>query len=420
MEQEYDIHERIAAGGQGTVFLATNSIGKQYALKKVGDKEEAQREAKALMKAGGHPNVVGVQGINVINGDAYVVMDYVDGTPLDQYLDRHDWHDWTVKAWWSRILLPLLRGVSHIHSNGLIHRDLKPNNVIMVSEQGPQEPVIVDLGLAKRTQSDKTRLVGGAPRYVPPEWAEIQLIKPAYDIFQLALISYEVLYGDDNYNDITDKWDLDHVRAELEKHGTSFSKALRSALDDDAELRPQSCFEWIAQMVGHENETPDLHTRQEDTSSASFPSCSDDRSDDSYSVRSRVREVSVPAPKNTGDVTVSSLCQEIQKDYGLPDDSLVVLDGNEVVAGQTLLKNYRDAVAPKWSGGWFSEDRKQPVYPPDLDDLSSDVLDRYGVTVGFLKPGPGPKQSRIAGKKMHIANFLKRFPDRRRADPAGR
>ena len=398
MEQEYDIHERIAAGGQGTVFLATNSIGKQYALKKVGDKEEAQREAKALMKAGGHPNVVGVQGINVINGDAYVVMDYVDGTPLDQYLDRHDWHDWTVKAWWSRILLPLLRGVSHIHSNGLIHRDLKPNNVIMVSEQGPQEPVIVDLGLAKRTQSDKTRLVGGAPRYVPPEWAEIQLIKPAYDIFQLALISYEVLYGDYYFNDITGKWDLDRVRAELEKHGTSFSKALASALDDDAERRPQSCFEWIAYMPEFEDETPGLHTREENASSTSFPSCSDDRSDDSYSVRSRVREVSVPAPMNTGDVTVASLCQEIQNDFGLPDESVVVLGKGKVVHGQKLLRSHREETSPKRAGDFDT-----------LKKMAEDVKKRYGIDVGFLKPGRAPKQNRLVKRGEYVSTFKERW-----------
>ena len=180
------------------MYLATNVLGKQFALKEVDDKEAAQKEAKALKEAGEHPNVVDVVDIKIIDDTAYIVMPYLEGEQLDKYIEKH--RPWTPKAWW-HIMLPLLRGVSHIHASELIHRDLKPANIIMVPEQNTRKPVIVDLGLAKRINSDETRLVGGTRKYLPPEWSDLTLIGSQYDLFQLALISYEVLHGDEHYND---------------------------------------------------------------------------------------------------------------------------------------------------------------------------------------------------------------------------
>lgn len=379
------------------MYLATNVLGKQFALKEVDDKEAAQKEAKALKEAGEHPNVVDVVDIRIIDDTAYIVMPYLEGEQLDKYIEKH--RPWTPKAWW-HIMLPLLRGVSHIHASELIHRDLKPANIIMVPEQNTRKPVIVDLGLAKRINSDETRLVGGTRKYLPPEWSDLTLIGSQYDLFQLALISYEVLHGDEHYNDAVGKWDLAVVRAELEEVGSSFSKAIANALDDDPGHRPQSCFDWIASMLDLETEIQDLA----------------DESYDSYSGQSnshRIPEQNVSTLLNTGDVTVSSLCREIVRDYGLPDDSLVVLDGSEVVPGQTLLKNHRDAVTPKWAGGWFNKDGEQPHdSQPNLNDLASDVFDRYGVHIGFLNRGAGARQKRLLSKRSNttfISNFIKQW-----------
>ena len=386
------------------MYLATNVLGKQFALKEVDDKEAAQKEAKALKEAGEHPNVVDVVDIRIIDDTAYIVMPYLEGEQLDKYIEKH--RPWTPKAWW-HIMLPLLRGVSHIHASELIHRDLKPANVIMVPERSSRKPVIVDLGLAKRTDSDETLLVGGTRKYLPPEWSALPLIGSQYDLFQLALISYEVLYGDDHYNASVGKWDIDLVRAELEEDGSSFSKAIANALDDDPSHRPQSCFDWIASMLEFETETQDLG----------------DESYDSYSVQSdspRTTEPNVPTPSSTGEVTVSSLCREIIRDYRLPDKSLVVLDGGKVVPGNTLLETYRNDVFPQWAGGWFSEDNtdgEQPHGPqPNLNDLADEIDERYGVHIGFLERGSGPRQERLLKKQAqttYISNFLKKYPPTR-------
>ncbi len=199
--------KKIGKGGQGTVFRGTNSDGLQFALKKVDDRADAQREVEALKRVGEHPNVVRVHGTEIVDDTAYVLMDLLQGESLGDYRGSFRW---TTNTWWTTVLLPLLRGVSHIHAAGLVHRDLKPDNIIMVPDhQGSRRPVVVDLGLAKRTHSSRTHLIGKTPKYFSPEWSDIQLIKPAYDIFLLALITYEVLHGDEYYDADDDQWELE-------------------------------------------------------------------------------------------------------------------------------------------------------------------------------------------------------------------
>ena len=396
--------EKIGAGGQGTVFLATNSDGLQYALKRVEDKEEAQREVEALKRVGDHPNVVRVHGTEVVRDTTYVLMDYVQGESLDDYLGNFHW---TLKTWWP-VLLPLLRGVSHIHAAGLVHRDLKPDNIIMAPDQGSKRPVVVDLGLAKRTQSSRTHLIGRTPKYFPPEWAHIQLIKPAYDLFQLALITYEVLHGDEHYSDDIDQWDLDRVRGELEEDGSSFSKAIANALDDDPDHRPQTCFDWIASMLEFE---PEASSPVDFDPLQSFPEQSSIVHSSDYSYNEEPKEnrssrslQTIPrsvtdTPHTTGAISVGFLCKEIQQDFGLPDSSIAILGrAGEITNGKTLLRNYRDAVAIKWA-----EDSD------NLARLAENIKQRYGVDVAFLHPRSGPRQHKKVHMSTKVSNFKAKF-----------
>ena len=371
--------KKIGKGGQGTVFRGTNSDGLQFALKKVDDKADAQREVEALKRVGEHPNVVRVHGTEIVDDTAYVLMDFLQGESLGAYVGSFDWEP---KTWWP-VLLPLLRGVSHIHAAGLVHRDLKPDNIIMVPDQGSQRPrpVIVDLGLAKRTHSSRTKLYGRTPKYHPPEWRDIQLIKPAYDIFLLALITYEVLHGDEYYDADDHQWELDRMRAELEEDGSPFSKAIANALDDDPDHRPQTCFDWIASMLKFE---PELSEAEESRSSRSLQTVS--------------RSVT-ETPHTTGAMSIALFCKEIEQDFGLPDSSIAILgrDG-KVTNGKMLLRNYRDTVAIKWAKD-----------SDNLARLADNVKQRYGVEIAFLNPASGPKQDRVANKNTKISTFKERF-----------
>ena len=400
--------KKIGKGGQGTVFRGTNSDGLQFALKKVDDRADAQREVEALKRVGEHPNVVRVHGTEIVDDTAYVLMDLLQGESLGAYVGSFD--DWEPKTWWP-VLLPLLRGVSHIHAAGLVHRDLKPDNIIMVPDQGSQRPrpVIVDLGLAKRIHSSRTKLYGRTPKYCPPEWRDIQLIKPAYDIFLLALITYEVLHGDEYYDADDEQWELDRMRAELEEDGSPFSKAIANALDDDPDHRPQTCFDWIASMLKFEPELSSLadfdpsqsFSEQSSTVHGSGYSYSKEaeESRSSRSLQTVSRSV-METPHTTGAMSIALFCKEIEQDFGLPDSSIAILgrDG-KVINGKMLLRNYRDAVAIKWAKD-----------SDNLARLAENVKQRYGVEkIGFLNPDSGPKQDRVANKNTKLSTFKERF-----------
>ena len=99
--------KKIGKGGQGTVFRGTNSDGLQFALKKVDDRADAQREVEALKRVGEHPNVVRVHGTEIVDDTAYVLMDLLQGESLGDYRGSFRW---TTNTWWTTVLLPLLRG----------------------------------------------------------------------------------------------------------------------------------------------------------------------------------------------------------------------------------------------------------------------------------------------------------------------
>ena len=392
--------KKIGKGGQGTVFRGTNSDGLQFALKKVDDRADAQREVEALKRVGEHPNVVRVHGTEIVDDTAYVLMDLLQGESLGDYRGSFRW---TTNTWWTTVLLPLLRGVSHIHAAGLVHRDLKPDNIIMVPDhQGSRRPVVVDLGLAKRTHSSRTHLIGKTPKYFSPEWSDIQLIKPAYDIFLLALITYEVLHGDEYYDADDDQWELDRMRAELEEDGSSFSKAIANALDDDPDHRPQTCFDWVASMLEFESDFDPLQSFSEQSSTVHGSGYSYSKeAEESRSSRSlqTVSRSVTETPHTTGAMSIALFCKEIEQDFGLPDSSIAILgrDG-KVTNGKMLLRNYRDAVAIKWA-----------TDSDNLARLAENVKQRYGVEVGFLNPASGPKQDRVANKNTKLSTFKERF-----------
>ena len=159
-----------------------------------------------------------------------------------------------------------------------------------------------------------------------PSGATIQLIKPAYDIFLLALITYEVLHGDEYYDADDDQWELETAcRAELEEDGSSFSKAIANALDDDPDHRPQTCFDWVASMLEFESDFDPLQSFSEQSSTVHGSGYSYSKeAEESRSSRSlqTVSRSVTETPHTTGAMSIALFCKEIEQDFGLPDSSI--------------------------------------------------------------------------------------------------
>ncbi len=200
----FRIEKRLASGGMGTVYLARRSDGQfeqQVAInvvKRGMDSEEVLRRFRAerqTLAALDHPNIARLLDGGVTpDGRPFLVMEYVDGEPIDVYCDqkRLKVNDRL------RLFRDVCEGVHHAHKNLVIHRDIKPSNILVTSSGVPK---LLDFGIAKVLSGDPTLGVTAetdrrlTPEYASPEQVEGGTITTASDVYALGVVLYEVLTG---------------------------------------------------------------------------------------------------------------------------------------------------------------------------------------------------------------------------------
>jgi eukaryotic-like serine/threonine-protein kinase len=201
----YRIDRTLGEGGMGVVFAVTHlKLGKRFALKllKKALARDPETRARFLVEAQAagqihHPNVVEITDYTSLpDGSAYMVMEYLDGQPLSRMIKLGG-------------ALPALRAVTIVrdvaaglqaaHEAGVVHRDLKPDNVfVMQKKDGTDLAKILDFGVAKVAGSAKltrTGMVFGTPHYMSPEQASGGAIDARTDVYALGVIMYEMFTG---------------------------------------------------------------------------------------------------------------------------------------------------------------------------------------------------------------------------------
>jgi len=206
----YKLVEEIGEGGMGTVYLAQQQepVKRLVALKVIKSgmdskqvlaRFEAERQALALMD---HPNIARVfDGGMTQTGRPYFVMELVKGTPITRYCDDHR----LTPRERLELFVQVCQAVQHAHTKGVIHRDLKPNNVLVAPYDGKPVVKVIDFGVAKAagpSLTDRTLVTGvgavvGTPEYMSPEQAELNNrdIDTRSDIYSLGILLYELLTG---------------------------------------------------------------------------------------------------------------------------------------------------------------------------------------------------------------------------------
>ena len=207
VQQRYKIIDVIGEGGFATVYRARDiKEDRDIALKVMDPKkgidttytERFFREAKIASKIH-HKNVVSIYDFDRIEetGQPYIAMELLKGHALNDEITENG--PLTPKRAFT-LFRPVLDALATGHHLGIIHKDLKPENLYLVSPGTPQESLkILDFGVA-RIQSEATRLTSdglifGTPRYLAPEYIRSQMVSPAVDVYQMALIFSEVLTG---------------------------------------------------------------------------------------------------------------------------------------------------------------------------------------------------------------------------------
>ncbi len=207
----YKILEPLAEGGMGMVYLArqTEPVKRQVALKvikpgmdtkQVIARFEAERQALAVMD---HPNIAKVfDGGTTEEGRPYFAMEYVAGVSITEYCDMHKL---SVRAR-LQLFQGVCQAVQHAHQKGVIHRDLKPTNILVAVQDGQPVPKVIDFGIAKaigpslteKTLHTQLGQLIGTPAYMSPEQAEMTGldVDTRTDIYSLGVILYELLAGE--------------------------------------------------------------------------------------------------------------------------------------------------------------------------------------------------------------------------------
>jgi serine/threonine protein kinase/Tfp pilus assembly protein PilF len=206
----YKLLEVIGEGGFGTVWLAERRepMVQRVALKiikpgmdskAVVTRFEQERQALAVME---HPNVAKVLDGGVTpTGRPYFVMELVKGEPITDFCDRQRL---AIKQR-LELFIPVCDAVQHAHHKGLIHRDLKPGNVLVAEIEGKPVPKVIDFGVAKAVTSEgwantahtQSGMVIGTPEYMSPEQVAGELdVDTRTDVYSLGVLLYELLTGE--------------------------------------------------------------------------------------------------------------------------------------------------------------------------------------------------------------------------------
>ena len=259
LAERYEVKRRLGAGGMAVVYLAHDErLGRDVAVKRLhaerpeSDAKRLRREARigASLR---HPALVTVFDVVAEADSVLVVMEYVDGGTLADEIA----HGPLDGARAIELLRPVADALDHVHDRGVVHRDVKPAN-ILVSRDGMVK--LADLGIATAAESTKITQTGaviGTPAYLAPERLAGEPASPAADIWSLAAVAYEAISGRKarastnpvelatSASRVPDP-DLRKARPECP---AAAAEALRHGLAPDPDNRPETATELIDELA---------------------------------------------------------------------------------------------------------------------------------------------------------------------------
>ena len=200
LDGRYEIHELIGVGGMAYVYRCTDTIDdREVAVKILKDEflnndefiRRFKNESKAIAMLS-HPNIVKVYDVSFGDMIQYIVMEYIDGITLKEYIGQQGVLDWREAL---HLTTQILKALQHAHNKGVVHRDIKPHNIMLLQDGTIK---VTDFGIARLTDT-KTKTMTeqaiGSVHYIAPEQAKGSKTDGKSDIYSVGVMLYEMITG---------------------------------------------------------------------------------------------------------------------------------------------------------------------------------------------------------------------------------
>ena len=200
LEGRYEVMEIIGIGGMANVYKAYDVLENRVVAVKILQEEHMnnedmrrrfKNESKAMAVLN-HPNVMRVYDVSFSDRMQSIVMEYIDGITLKEYIEQQKVLRWKEAV---HFTVQILRALQHAHDKGIVHRDIKPQNIMLLSDGTIK---ITDFGIARFARSETRTLTDkaiGSVHYISPEQAAGGAIDARTDLYAVGVILYEMLTG---------------------------------------------------------------------------------------------------------------------------------------------------------------------------------------------------------------------------------
>ncbi len=200
LDGRYEIREILGIGGMAVVYKAYDNVENRTVAIKILRKEFAtnedflrrfKNESKAISLLS-HPNIVKIYDVSFGDLIQYIVMEHIEGITLKEYIEREGSLSWKDAVYYT---IQILRGLQHAHDRGIVHRDVKPQNIMLLPDGTIK---VTDFGIARFARSEQKTITDkaiGSVHYISPEQARGEVTDERTDIYSVGVMLYEMLTG---------------------------------------------------------------------------------------------------------------------------------------------------------------------------------------------------------------------------------
>jgi serine/threonine protein kinase len=277
IDDRYQVLRPLGSGGMGTVVLARHSgLRRLVAIKfleqaQVSESGATQRLFREAQTAAaiGHPNIIDVLDVGVSPwGAPYLVMEFLEGEDLATFTDREGTLTNAEAIW---VLECVLNGLGAAHETGVVHRDVKPQNVVLARKRSELTVKIIDFGIAKVSEPGLTPLTRsgelvGTPSFMSPEQAKGEEVDARSDIFSAGVLFHRLLAGKNPFS-AANYHSLLHRIATGEPDLAALPSELRSFIERCLEKDPAKRFQTVSEALSALSTLPDWPSREQGRSS---------------------------------------------------------------------------------------------------------------------------------------------------------